>query len=250
VRATLLVPDVELWWPVGYGSQPLYSLSATFTPLAVSAEHVSSPLYSVSEERKIGFRTVELITDKFSNQNGSSMYFRVNGVHTYWERGVNVSVEVLLLTLAAVAGSDLRKGRQLCADGLLREQGSRRGPGAARAGRPRCQHEHPQVSPLPPILPRPVSHLSHMRQRAHMLRCYPECGAVASTSRTASISCATRRESWCGKVQYTQSSVNDCEDPNLHTTIRVHVRMRHVPPRRTVPGQYGCRGDTPGTDRA
>ncbi len=81
VRATILVSNVELWWPVGYGAQPLYSLTATFTPSSALSDDHDRPLFApVSEDRQVGFRTVELVTDKYSNQKGSSMFFRVNGV--------------------------------------------------------------------------------------------------------------------------------------------------------------------------
>lgn len=77
MKATLQVSNVELWWPIGYGSQKLYSLTAAFTETGRRAKR--GPL-SVLEERIVGFRAVELITEPYPNQKGKAMYFRVNGV--------------------------------------------------------------------------------------------------------------------------------------------------------------------------
>ena len=61
------VKDPQLWWPIGYGEQYLYSFECTLkkdnTPLA---KHTS----------KLGLRKVELITDK--SQEGSEFYFKIN----------------------------------------------------------------------------------------------------------------------------------------------------------------------------
>jgi len=74
LHSTLEVSNANLWWPVGYGSQPLYTLEATFT-----SSQLSQP---VSDTRTVGFRVAELVTspEKYSNKTGSPMYFRVNGV--------------------------------------------------------------------------------------------------------------------------------------------------------------------------
>lgn len=83
---------VQLWWPAGYGSQPLYSITATFRPdgcsactsaatgpphgasatwaaageptppRSASARRSLSPYGCSSVSRAIGFRTVELVT--------------------------------------------------------------------------------------------------------------------------------------------------------------------------------------------
>ena len=62
----------ELWWPAGHGEQPLYD--------AV----VSIPGDSVT--RKIGFRTLEVVTEK--DAAGASMIFRVNGIDIF-AKGAN-----------------------------------------------------------------------------------------------------------------------------------------------------------------
>jgi hypothetical protein len=130
VRATILVTNVDLWWPVGYGAQPLYSLTATFTPssaLRDDHDHDRPWLAPVSADRQVGFRTVELVTDKYSNQKGSSMFFRVNGVRVCacvsalptYGKSVRCVLTDRVAAAAAAAGAHLRQGRQLCADGLL-----------------------------------------------------------------------------------------------------------------------------------
>ena len=97
----LVKGPVELWWPAGYGAQPLYNISATFRPSACSAcpctastgrssvgssdvppweedpTTISEPPCPSSSgggqqatgdgcssvQRAIGFRTLELVTD-------------------------------------------------------------------------------------------------------------------------------------------------------------------------------------------
>jgi len=73
----LEVPDVRLWWPRGYGEQPLYDVELTLLqqdrPLDVW-------------RRRIGFRTVEL--DRRPDAHGTGFTFVVNGERLF-ARGVN-----------------------------------------------------------------------------------------------------------------------------------------------------------------
>ncbi len=71
------VPDVELWWPRGYGEQPLYEVELTLT-------HGGVPLDAW--RRRIGFRTVEL--DRSTDAYGTGFTFVVNGTRLF-ARGVN-----------------------------------------------------------------------------------------------------------------------------------------------------------------
>ncbi len=64
----LSIPDsvVLRWWPNGFGDQPLYQLTVTNNGQSV-------------ESRLIGFRTVELIQEKYDGGiNGASFYFSIN----------------------------------------------------------------------------------------------------------------------------------------------------------------------------
>ncbi len=63
LRETLTVEEPDLWWPAGYGEQPLYTLK------------VSTDNDETSKE--IGFRTVEVITE--ADDQGIPMIFRING---------------------------------------------------------------------------------------------------------------------------------------------------------------------------
>jgi beta-mannosidase len=57
----------ELWWPAGSGAQHLYDLEVTCE--------------GQTESRRIGLRTIELLTDK--DETGSRFAFRVNGIEIF-----------------------------------------------------------------------------------------------------------------------------------------------------------------------
>ena len=69
---SLDIDSPDLWWPAGHGAQPLHEAT------------VSIPGDSV--RRSIGFRTLEVVTDK--DATGASMFFRVNGVDIF-AKGAN-----------------------------------------------------------------------------------------------------------------------------------------------------------------
>ncbi|MEU9454294.1 glycoside hydrolase family 2 protein [Streptomyces sp. NPDC048277] len=71
------VPDVRLWWPRGYGEQPLYDVELTLL-------HGDGVLDSW--RRRVGFRTVEL--DRRGDEHGTGFTFAVNGERLF-ARGVN-----------------------------------------------------------------------------------------------------------------------------------------------------------------
>ncbi|GHF81708.1 glycoside hydrolase family 2 protein [Streptomyces filamentosus] len=74
----LEVPEPELWWPRGYGSQPLYGLDVELL------DGAGTPLDAWS--RRIGFRTVTV--DRSPDAHGTGFTFVVNGVRIF-ARGVN-----------------------------------------------------------------------------------------------------------------------------------------------------------------
>ncbi len=68
VNHTFTVTGPKLWWPAGYGEQPLYELTAS----------------TDSGEEKccsIGLRKIEVVNEKDSY--GKSMFFRVNGIDVF-----------------------------------------------------------------------------------------------------------------------------------------------------------------------
>jgi beta-mannosidase len=73
----LEVPEPELWWPRGYGEQPLYELELTL-------RHGSDALDV--RRRRIGFRTVGL--DTSADAHGTGFTLVVNGERLF-TRGVN-----------------------------------------------------------------------------------------------------------------------------------------------------------------
>ena len=73
----LAVADVDLWWPRGFGEQPLYDLGITLSSDGVEVEDRST---------RIGFRTV--VVELEPDQEGTSFRFIVNG-EPVWARGAN-----------------------------------------------------------------------------------------------------------------------------------------------------------------
>lgn len=74
----LNMEDPALWWPRGYGDQPLYDLDVTL--LDERGERLDA------WTRRIGFRTVEV--DRSADSHGTGFTFVVNGVRIF-ARGVN-----------------------------------------------------------------------------------------------------------------------------------------------------------------
>jgi beta-mannosidase len=73
----LEVADPRLWWPRGYGRQPLYDLEVTLSD-------ESGPLDGW--QRRVGFRRIEL--DRSADEYGTGFTLVVNGVRIF-ARGVN-----------------------------------------------------------------------------------------------------------------------------------------------------------------
>lgn len=69
---------LDLWWPVGYGDQPLYEFEIEL----LDAEGIV--LQSLT--KRLGFRKVELVSEK--DVHGTSFEIRINGQRV-WVRGAN-----------------------------------------------------------------------------------------------------------------------------------------------------------------
>ena len=77
---TVEVPGARLWWPAGYGEQPLYDLSVTLT----AGDGAGEPLDTWT--RRIGFRT--LTVDTTPDATGTPFTFVVNGTPVF-AKGAN-----------------------------------------------------------------------------------------------------------------------------------------------------------------
>jgi beta-mannosidase len=71
-RVSFELNDVQLWYPHGYGGQPLYDIIATVSP--------DDKTYNTNY-RRIGFRKAELIQQP--DAVGKSFYFRINNVDIF-----------------------------------------------------------------------------------------------------------------------------------------------------------------------
>ncbi|MFH8484690.1 glycoside hydrolase family 2 protein [Streptomyces longisporoflavus] len=90
VTLVLDVPDVQLWWPRGYGEQPLYDVELTLhTDDAPTGRTTPAPAPESALDtwrRRVGFRTLEL--DQSPDEHGTGFTFVVNGERVF-VRGVN-----------------------------------------------------------------------------------------------------------------------------------------------------------------
>lgn len=71
-RVNFEVKDPKLWYPHGYGSQPLYDFSAELS---------SDEKKLDTRTKKIGLRRVELVQE--ADHIGKTFYFRINGVDIF-----------------------------------------------------------------------------------------------------------------------------------------------------------------------
>jgi beta-mannosidase len=69
-NASLKVEKPELWWPFMYGSQPLYTISATLPGLD-------------TQTRKLGFRRLRLLQHALKKEPGTSFTFEINNTRIF-----------------------------------------------------------------------------------------------------------------------------------------------------------------------
>lgn len=71
-RVDFRVGNVELWYPHGYGAQPLYTVTATASVDGINLHKAS---------RRTGFRKGELVQQP--DAVGKTFFFRINGVDVF-----------------------------------------------------------------------------------------------------------------------------------------------------------------------
>lgn len=66
---TFLLPDPQLWWPSGYGEQPLYQLAATLVQETETLDQ---------QTQRLGLRRLRLRQEPLAGEPGSSFFFEIN----------------------------------------------------------------------------------------------------------------------------------------------------------------------------
>ncbi|KAF8320927.1 glycoside hydrolase [Clavulina sp. PMI_390] len=77
--------DIQLWYPIGYGAQPVYTVNVEVKQKSesTSEEASSSTLPLAHKAQRIGLRTVRVVQDPLEGQEGLSFLFEVNGVRIF-----------------------------------------------------------------------------------------------------------------------------------------------------------------------
>jgi beta-mannosidase len=66
---TFEIAAPQLWWPHGYGTQPLYRLEATLKAADQELDH---------QEKRIGLRRLRLVQEPLENEPGTTFFFEIN----------------------------------------------------------------------------------------------------------------------------------------------------------------------------
>ena len=66
IKHDFILTRPEVWWPTGYGEQPLYTVRATLDG-------------GDSTSLRVGVRTIKLVQEPVAGEEGSSFFFEVNG---------------------------------------------------------------------------------------------------------------------------------------------------------------------------
>lgn len=81
VLSEILIKKPRLWWPVGYGDQPLYDLK-----VETSGQEIN---------KKIGLRKLEIINEPTFEGQGKGLTFRINGVDVFCKGANWIPVDAL-----------------------------------------------------------------------------------------------------------------------------------------------------------
>ena len=107
VRTTITIRNPKLWWPNGYGAQPLYDLT-----VHVAGDEV---------RKRIGLRKLEV--QNVEDKRGLSMTFRVNGVDIYCKGANWIPCDALPQRQTRTALDDLLTSAQQANMNMLRVWG-------------------------------------------------------------------------------------------------------------------------------
>ena len=73
-NCSILIEDPELWWPAGFGEQPLYRADVSLIMEGAEQDHWT---------RRIGMRTLSICRDKDPDGKGETFCHIVNGVKIF-----------------------------------------------------------------------------------------------------------------------------------------------------------------------
>lgn len=89
-QVTFRVNRPELWWPHGYGEQPLYEVSMSLLRNGKTVDHTN---------KKFGIRTAEVIQQP--DKHGKSFFFRINGMDIFCGGSCWIPADSLLTNISA-----------------------------------------------------------------------------------------------------------------------------------------------------